>query len=68
MLDLWQVASELTERLIRIFAEDEFGRRPVFGGTELFQTDAHWRNYVPFHARGVSRAIEGLARRCQQPI
>jgi hypothetical protein len=28
---------------------DENGRRPVFGGTEKFQTDAHWRDLIPFH-------------------
>ncbi|MBI2530903.1 MAG: hypothetical protein HYW03_01600, partial [Deltaproteobacteria bacterium] len=22
---------------------------PVFGGTEKFQTDPHWRDVIPFH-------------------
>ena len=33
----------------RIFLRDETGRRPVFGGTEKFQTDPHWRDCIPFH-------------------
>jgi len=49
MLDLWEVAGELSQRLTRIFLRDEHGRRPVFGGTEKFQTDSHWRDLIPFH-------------------
>ncbi|MGH9399352.1 MAG: hypothetical protein ACRD00_03220, partial [Thermoanaerobaculia bacterium] len=33
----------------RIFLRDGSGRRPVFGGTEKFQTDPHFKDYVPFH-------------------
>jgi hypothetical protein len=49
MLTLWQVATELSQRLIRIFTRDELGRRAVFGGNEKFQGDPHWRDFVPFH-------------------
>jgi hypothetical protein len=49
MLDLWQVAGEISQRLIRIFQRDGVGRRPVFGGMEKFQTDPHWRDLIPFH-------------------
>ena len=35
--------------LSRIFLQDSNGRRPVFGGTEKFQTDPYWRDLVPFH-------------------
>jgi len=49
MLTLAQVATELSQRLSRIFQRDETGRRPVFGGVERFQRDPHWRDYVPFH-------------------
>ena len=48
-LDLWQVAGELSRRLTRIFLRDASGRRPVFGGTEIFQCDPHWRDLVPFY-------------------
>ncbi|HXV84888.1 MAG TPA: glucosidase [Candidatus Binatia bacterium] len=49
MLNLWGVAGEISERLMRIFLRDKDGRRPVFGGTEKFQTDPHWRDLIPFH-------------------
>ncbi|HEX6283923.1 MAG TPA: hypothetical protein VFZ71_03570 [Pyrinomonadaceae bacterium] len=49
MMNLWQVAAELSQRLSRIFLLDEQGRRPVFGATEKFQTDPRWRELVPFH-------------------
>jgi len=46
---LWQVATELSRRLIGMFLRDGKGRRPVFGGTELFQRDPHWRDHVLFY-------------------
>jgi len=42
MMTLWEVATELSERLMRIFLQDESGQRPVYGGTEKFQTDPNW--------------------------
>ena len=27
---------------------DERGRRPLYGGTEKFQSDPHWRDYLQF--------------------
>lgn len=49
--NLAEVAQEISRRLIRIFLADPFhgGRRAVFGGTELFQTDPHWRDHIPFY-------------------
>ncbi|HEX3035548.1 MAG TPA: glucosidase, partial [Thermodesulfobacteriota bacterium] len=49
MMNLWEVSSELSHRLMRIFLREQSGRRPVFGGTEKFQTDPNWRDYIPFH-------------------
>ena len=49
MANLWHVAGEISQRLTRIFLLDEQGRRPVFGGTEKFQKDPHWRDLIPFH-------------------
>ena len=46
---LWEVAAEISRRLVRIFLRDGEGRRPVFGRNEKFQNDRHWRDYVPFH-------------------
>jgi hypothetical protein len=49
MMNLREVAAELSRRLSRIFLCDESGRRPVFGGIEKFQTDPHRRDLVLFH-------------------
>ncbi len=49
MLSLSQVAGELSRRLIAIFLRDETGRRPVYGGTDKFQHDPHWRDYLLFY-------------------
>jgi hypothetical protein len=49
-LTLAEVADELARRLTAIFIRDTAtGRRPVFGGNDHFQQDAHWRDYVAFH-------------------
>jgi hypothetical protein len=48
-MNLYEVAREIAERLIRIFLRDANGRRPVYGGTEKLQSDPHWRDYVLFH-------------------
>jgi len=49
LMTLWEVAGEISRRLTRIFLRDDKGRRPVFGGTEKFQTDPGWRDCIPFH-------------------
>jgi hypothetical protein len=48
-MNLFDVAREIANRLTRIFLRDESGRRPVYGGTEKFQTDPHWKDYVLFY-------------------
>ena len=47
--NLWQVSTNLSQRLISIFARDADGKRAVFGGNETFQNDPHWRDLIPFH-------------------
>jgi hypothetical protein len=49
MMTLGEVATEIGLRLRRTFLRDASGRRPVFGGTEKFQTDPHWRDHVLFY-------------------
>jgi hypothetical protein len=48
-LTLFEVAHELAERLIGSFVRDSSGRRPVYGATEKFQTDPHWRDNILFY-------------------
>jgi hypothetical protein len=49
LMNLFEVARDIANRLTRIFLRDESGRRPVHGGTEKFQTDPHWKDYVLFY-------------------
>ena len=46
---MFDVAHDLAERLIGTFVRGRHGRRPVFGGTEKFQTDPHWRDHLLFY-------------------
>ena len=46
---LWQVTSDLSQRLISLFIRDEDGRRPVHGRYEKFQTDPHWKDLILFY-------------------
>lgn len=48
-MTLWEVADELSRRLISTFAEDPSGKRPVYGGIDSFQNDPHWHDYILFH-------------------
>ena len=49
MMNLFEVSREIADRLTRIFLRDERGRRPVYGGTEKFQDDPNWRDYILFY-------------------
>jgi hypothetical protein len=49
LMNLFEVAREIANRLERIFLRDKSGRRPVYGGMEKFQTDPHWKDYILFH-------------------
>ena len=48
-MNLFAVAKEIADRLARIFLRDQRGRRSVYGGTEKFQSDPHWRDYILFY-------------------
>ena len=47
-MNLYQVAEEISRRLVNIFLKDKNGRRPVYGGTREFQEDPHWRDCLQF--------------------
>jgi hypothetical protein len=48
-MTLFEAAIEISQRLTRIFLRDAHGRRPVYGGTEKFQSDPHWRDLILFY-------------------
>jgi hypothetical protein len=49
MMNLFEVAKEISDRLISIFLHSGNGRRPVYGGTEKFQSDPYWRDNILFY-------------------
>jgi hypothetical protein len=49
LMNLFEVAREIANRLIRIFLRDETGRRPVFGGADKFQRDPYWSDHLLFY-------------------
>jgi len=48
-MTLYQVAEEIARRLGNIFLKDKDGKRPVYGGSEKFQDDPHWRDLIQFY-------------------
>lgn len=49
MMNLMEVAGEISGRLASIFLPDEHGHRPLYGGTEKFQSDPYWKDNVLFY-------------------
>jgi hypothetical protein len=49
MMNLLEVAQELSRRLVGTFLRGPDGQRPVYGGTRLFQEDPHWRDLILFY-------------------
>ena len=49
LMNLFEIARDIANRLTRIFLRDQAGRRPVFGGAEKFQSDPHWRDCLLFY-------------------
>jgi hypothetical protein len=47
-LTLSAIADELARRLVSVF-EGTTGRRPVFGGVDLFQHDPEWNRHILFY-------------------
>jgi hypothetical protein len=49
LMNLFEVSKEIADRLIKTFTRDELGLRPVYGGSEKFQSDPHWRDHILFY-------------------
>ena len=50
LMNLFEVAGEIADRLSQIFRRDDAGRRPVFGAAAKFQNDhPHWRDHLLFY-------------------
>lgn len=49
LMNLFEVSREIANRIASTFLRDENGRRPVYGGTEKFQADPLWKDYLLFY-------------------
>ena len=49
LMNLYEVAEEISRRLSNIFLADAEGKRAVFGGAPVFQTDPEWRDHLLFY-------------------
>lgn len=79
MLTLREIASELSQRLIGIFKTNAEGKRPIYGDTDLFQSDPEFKNHLLFYeyfdgdtGRGLGASHQtgwtGLVAKLIQPI
>jgi len=48
-MNLYGVSKEIASRLTRLFLRGADGKRPVYGGTNRFQSDPHWRDHLLFY-------------------
>jgi hypothetical protein len=64
-MTLWEVAAELSRRLIALFTAGADGLRPVHGSRELLQRDPHFRDHIAFHEYFHGDNGEGLGARTQ---
>ncbi len=63
-MTLWEVASELSRRLITLFAAGPDGKRPADGARPIYQ-DPHFKNHVTFYEYFDGDTGEGLGARAQ---
>lgn len=48
-MTLWEVATEISRRMISLFLPNAEGKRPVFGEQAIFQNDPHWQDMILFY-------------------
>src|SRR5678815_4338747 len=48
-MTLFEASQELSRRLAGTFLRNAEGKRPVYGGTEKFQNDPHWKDLILFY-------------------
>jgi hypothetical protein len=79
MMNLAEVAHEISSRLARLFLVGENGQRPCHGGDRRFAADPHWRDLVLFYeyfhgdnGRGIGASHQtgwtSLAVRCIEDL
>lgn len=48
-MNLYELAAEISRRVVRISVRDQKARRPLYGGTQKFQDDPHWKDYILYY-------------------
>ncbi|RAO01888.1 uncharacterized protein GAR05_01496 [Micromonospora saelicesensis] len=43
-----EIIDDLSARLISLFTQDDWGRRPIYGAAQMFQTHPDWRDLIAF--------------------
>ena len=64
-MPIWDVAAELSRRLIGLFTLGPDGRRPAHGPRDLLQRDPHFRDRITFYEYFHGDTGEGLGARTQ---
>jgi len=64
-LTLWEVAGEISARIIALFVQGADGRRPAHGPREVVQRDPHFKDNVTFFEYFNGDTGEGLGARAQ---
>jgi len=59
-LTLWEVAVEISKRLLKIFEKREDGTRPLYGEQSIYQNDPHFQDLFHFHEYFNGDTGEGL--------
>ena len=49
MLNLWDVAKELSKRLTRLFLKNREGKRPIYTNQRLYREDPHFASLIQFN-------------------
>lgn len=60
MRNLYEIAEEISSRLLQLFLKDEEGKRPVYGENDTFQFDPNWNNHILFYEYFHAETGEGL--------
>ncbi len=49
LMNLFEVAQEIVNRLTKIFLKDRQDNRPIYNNQKKFQKDPHWKNNILFY-------------------
>nr|NGX58788.1 hypothetical protein [Chlamydiota bacterium] len=49
MMNLKEVATEISHRLCKLFLKNEKEKRPIYGDVKKFQEDPHWKDHILFN-------------------